>query len=66
MGELKCMGTGLILDLRPANERWCYFVTTSLVGWAQARISPVGMIHLNLGSALVGLFLVKKNMSKFE
>ena len=24
--------TGLILDLRPANERWRYFVTTSLIG----------------------------------
>ena len=28
--------TGLILDLRPANKRRCYFVTTSLTGWAQA------------------------------
>ena len=27
---------GLILDLRPANERRRYFVTTSLIGWAQA------------------------------
>ena len=27
--------SGLILGLRPANERWCYFVTTSLIGWAQ-------------------------------
>ena len=26
--------TGLILGLRPANERCCYFVTTSLNGWA--------------------------------
>ena len=34
--------TGLILGLRPANERRCYFVTTSLTGWAQAySISPV-------------------------
>ena len=28
--------TGLILGLRPANERRRYFVTTSLIGWAQA------------------------------
>ena len=28
--------TGLILGLRPANERWRYFVTTSLIGWPQA------------------------------
>ena len=27
---------GLILGLRPANERLCYFVTTSLIGWVQA------------------------------
>ena len=27
--------SGLILGLRPANERWCYFVMTSLIGWAQ-------------------------------
>ena len=25
----------LILGLRPANERRLYFVTTSLIGWAQ-------------------------------
>ena len=29
------VNTGLILGLRPANERWRYFVTTSLIGWAQ-------------------------------
>ena len=28
--------TGLILRLCPANERRCYFVTTSLIGWVQA------------------------------
>ena len=28
--------TGLILVLRPANERLCYFVMTPLIGWAQA------------------------------
>ena len=27
-------GTRLTLGLRPANERQCYFVTTSLIGWA--------------------------------
>ena len=27
---------GLILGLRPANERLYYFVTTSLIGWTQA------------------------------
>ena len=33
--ELWYMTTGLILGLRPANERRRYFVTTSLIGWAQ-------------------------------
>ena len=28
--------TGLILGLRPANERQGYSVTTSLIGWVQA------------------------------
>ena len=27
--------SGLILSLCPANERWCYFVTTSLISWVQ-------------------------------
>ena len=27
---------GLILGLRPANEKRRHFVTTSLIGWAQA------------------------------
>ena len=27
--------SGLILGLRPANERRRYFVTTSVIGWAQ-------------------------------
>ena len=26
---------GLVLALCSANERWCYFVMTSLIGWAQ-------------------------------
>ena len=29
--------TGLILRLRPANERRRYFVTTSLIGWAHTK-----------------------------
>ena len=28
--------TGLILGLRRANERRCYFVTASLIGWVLA------------------------------
>ena len=33
--ETNIYNTGLILGLRPANERRRYFVTTSLIGWAQ-------------------------------
>ena len=29
------MDAGLNLGLRPANERRCYFVATSLIVWAQ-------------------------------
>ena len=32
---------GLILGLGPANEWRRYFVTTSIIGWAQPRTSPV-------------------------
>ena len=35
LGMDKWLHPGLILDLRPANERRRYFVTTSLIGWAQ-------------------------------
>ena len=28
--------SGLILSLRPANDRRRYFLTTSLIGWVQA------------------------------
>ena len=35
VGPLMNMLTWLILGLRPANERRRYFVTTSLIGWAQ-------------------------------
>ena len=34
--ENSICNTGLILGLRPANERRRYFVTTSRIGWAQA------------------------------
>ena len=32
--------TGLILGLRRANERRCYFVRTSFIGWAQTENHP--------------------------
>ena len=35
-----CQSTGLIVGLHPANERQHYFITTSLIGWAQAYNQP--------------------------
>ena len=35
-----CIVTGLILGLRPANERRRYKVTPSLIGWAQTKNQP--------------------------
>ena len=37
--------TGLIVGLRPANERRRYFVTTSFIGWAQTYSRPCDYIH---------------------
>ena len=36
----KYIVTGLILGLRPADERRRYFVTTSLIGWVQSYNQP--------------------------
>ena len=33
--DLSFTGFRMILGLRPANERRCYKVTLSLIGWAQ-------------------------------
>ena len=35
--------SGLIPCLRPANERWRYFVTPSLIGWAYASNQPYNL-----------------------
>ena len=40
MVGLEPSDTGLILGLRPANERRRYKVTPSLIGWAQSWIQP--------------------------
>ena len=42
---LDIMSSGLILGLRPANERRCYKVTPSLIGWAQTQNQPCELIH---------------------
>ena len=37
---LRVHSAGLFLGLRPANERQRYFVTASLIDWAQAWNQP--------------------------
>ena len=32
--------TGFILWMHPANERWCYIVTPSLIGWVHSQNDP--------------------------
>ena len=34
--DISILNTGMILVLRPASGRRCYFVTTSPIGWVQA------------------------------
>ena len=42
------INTVLILGLHPANERRCYFVTASLIGWAQAHNQPCKYMVMGL------------------
>ena len=35
-----CICKGIILCMRSANGRWCYNVTSSLIGWANAQNDP--------------------------
>ena len=39
------VNTRLILDMCSANERWHYFVITSLIGWAQTYNQPWNRSH---------------------
>ena len=50
--------TGLILALPPTNERWCYFVRMSLLGWVQAENQPCGI-------SIILQFRVKTSYSFF-
>ena len=31
---------GIVFCMRPANERWCYIVTSPLIGWPHTKIDP--------------------------
>ena len=44
--------TGLIPGVHSANERRCYKVTPSLIGWAQTKMSPVHKILYRADSRL--------------
>ena len=44
--------TGIIFCMHPANERWCYNVTSSLIGWADAQKDPCS--HLISSDGVVG------------
>ena len=35
-----CWCEGIILCMHPANERWCYRVTPSLIGWVHTQSDP--------------------------
>ena len=43
---------GIILCMRPANERRCYIVTSSLIGWAHSQNDP-WKGHVKLSGELV-------------
>ena len=38
--------TGLVLGLRPANERCCYKVTPSIIGWVQTQSQDQSMDNI--------------------
>ena len=48
--KYRITGAGLILSLRPANERRRYKLMPSPIGWAQTRISPV--VHNHMASCI--------------
>ena len=50
--------SGLILGLRPANDRRRYSVTTSFIGWAQASNGPrtVMGLHTKMEDAFITTF----------
>ena len=49
--------SGIILCMHPANERWCYSVTPSLIGWAQTQNDPwyfFLIFHYSVTPSLIG------------
>ena len=44
---------GIILCMSPANERWCYIVMLSLIGWAHTQNDPCMYICWHKPSGLI-------------
>ena len=53
----------LIIGLHPTNERRCFKVTPSLIGWAQTRISLV-MLQLKLVLSTTNVTVAATNTDK--
>ena len=52
---------GIILGMRPANERQCYIVTSALIGWVQTHFGYAPSqwettLHWNAGSHWLGAY----------
>ena len=62
--------SGLILGLCPANERWRYFVMTSLIGWANTRINPesdpgrIEHLYWQLSKCQLSLIIIRNMVLK--
>ena len=55
-GQMKYK-VGIIMYMRPANERRRYIVTSSLIGWAHIQIDPWESINA-LGDEFIGGILI--------
>ena len=53
---LKSKDSGIILYMCPVNERWCYNVTPSLIGWAHTQNDPWRL----------GVWQIPRTMSDFS
>ena len=66
----KAVKSGIILCMCPANERWCYSITSSLMGWAHTQNDTLCMCPANerwrysVTSSLIGWAHTQNNLSK--
>ena len=47
--------TGIILCMCPANERWRYDVTSSLIGWAHAQNNSWVQLEANMAAVIISI-----------